>query len=240
MKKKEKKKLYQEKQRWYRRSRNDRKNDKELITNHGKPLTREATGSGLSLFYMWYMRLVWRTGRYELKNRELLDQDTLIGFWHGDSYCMQFVLRDIARDHEEVNVIVTSSERGEYIEQMIEYNGGKALRLPDGLEMRTMFSQVVDEAKKPGHILAVALDGPAGPHEEPKKLVFLLANKSGKRVLAVHFRFHRVWRVRLRWDNFKVPLPFGKITAEFQELGVIDNERLRNFDSWKEDIIKTI
>lgn len=203
-------------------------------------MNRAEIGSGLALFYMWYMRLVLRTGRYELKNRELLREDTMLGFWHGDSYCMQFVLRDVARKFPNISIIVTSSKRGNYIEEMVRYNGGRALRLPDGLEMRTMFADVLKEAKKKGGILAAALDGPAGPYEDPKKLIFLLASKAGKRVVCVNFRFHRVWRVKGRWDHFKVPLPFGRITAEFQEIGEITPERLRNFEEIKKEIKRTV
>ncbi len=213
------------------------KNSKEYVYNKGKKYGKYH--NNYTSVYLWWMQLVCKTGKFEIENEQLLDDNAFLGFWHGDSYCMQFVLRQIAMTHDNVRVIVTSSPRGNSIEDMVDYNGGKAVRLPNGLEMRKLYSELLSIAHEDKVVLGVALDGPEGPQEDPKKLIFLMANKAGKKVVCVHFKFKRCLVVKRRWDKFRIPLPFGKITATFQDMGVITDAKLKDFANLKNDIIKT-
>ncbi len=183
-----------------------------------------------------YLKIVKKLGRFEIKNFERIQPDTMLGFWHGDTYLIYMVLEKIMEVHDNVKAIVTSNPRGEYIEGIIDTMGAKAIRLPDGMAMFPMFRALKAESREPGLILAASLDGPSGPVHEPKKLLFLLAREAEKRM--VYIRIETKWMIRLkrRWDNYRIPLPFSKITVHIEDLGMIDQEILQNFREYRMQI----
>lgn len=150
---------------------------------------------------------------------------------------MQLVLQQLARCHDRIKVIVTSDRRGDTIEQMIHHFGAEAIRLPDGLGMRPFFKELKQESRVQGEIMAAALDGPLGPLHEPKKLLFLLACEAGKEMVSVHFHFCRVIRLKSRWDRYVIPLPFCRISASFEELGMVRAEDLKNFGEYQKQLV---
>lgn len=184
-----------------------------------------------------YIRLVGATARIEIRNLDRIRDNTMLGYWHGDSYCMQLVLKEIARKKRRIQVIVTADKRGDSIERMINHYGAKALRLPDGLKMRPFFSQLKAESITEGSILGTALDGPVGPLHEPKKLLFLLASESGKEMTYVHFTYKRVMYLKHRWDNYVIPLPFSRVAADIEELGKVSKSDLSNFKEYQKKLI---
>ena len=184
-----------------------------------------------------YIRLVGATARIEIRNLDRIRDNTMLGYWHGDSYCMQLVLKEIARKKKRIQVIVTADKRGDSIERMINHYGAKALRLPDGLKMRPFFSQLKAESISEGSILGTALDGPVGPLHEPKKLLFLLASEAGKEMTYVHFNYKRVLYLKRRWDNYVIPLPFSRVVADIEELGKVSKSDLSNFKEYQKKLI---
>lgn len=190
----------------------------------------------LSRIFLVYLKLVNTTGSLVIENKSLIKENTMVGYWHGDSFCMQMILSVIAKSYDEINVIVTADNRGDIIETMINSFGAKALRLPDGIQMRRHFKKLVVFSKEEKQIIAASLDGPLGPLHDAKKLIFLLASEAGKQVSYIHFKYKRVLRLRHRWDNYVVPLPFCKITAVVEDVGVISKEDLRNFEKLKHEI----
>ncbi len=161
----------------------------------------------------------------------------MIGYWHTDSYCIQLILQKLSFKAHKIKVIVTADKRGDTIEKMINRYGAEAIRLPDGLSMRPFFKELKEESKAHGGILAVALDGPLGPLHEPKKLLFLLASQADKEMMYIHFRYRNVIRLRKRWDQYVIPLPFCKITAEVETIGRIGEYELRNFHEYRKGLI---
>lgn len=193
--------------------------------------------SPLPHIFLAYLKLVSITGRFQLINGELIKDSTMVGYWHGDSYCMQLVLGEIGKDNKKINVIVTADKRGDIIEEMIKPKGARALRLPDGMKMRPFFRQLKEFAIKEEGVLAASLDGPLGPLHEPKKLIFLLAAEAKKPVVCIHFEYKRVVRLNKRWDKYVIPLPFCKITAVVDELGIVSKDDVREFEHIKQKLI---
>lgn len=192
--------------------------------------------SPLPHIFLAYLRLVSVTGRFNLINGDLIKDNTMVGYWHGDSYCMQLVLAEIGKNNR-INVIVTADKRGDIIEGMIKRKGARALRLPDGMNMRPFFRKLKKFAIKEEGILAASLDGPLGPLHEPKKLIFLLAAEAKKPVAYIHFQYKRVIRLKKRWDKYVIPLPFCRISAVVEDLGMFSNDDLREFDYIKQKLI---
>lgn len=167
---------------------------------------------------------------------EEIKEQQLLGYWHGDSLTMELVLGFITKDVKEVEVIVTADKRGDYIEQVINAYGAKALRLPDGLQMRPFFKDLMIRGRDTLGILAGALDGPLGPLHEPKKLLFLLSAKSNKEVIYMEFNYKRVLRLTGRWDKYVILFPFSKVKAQVKNLGKIAKEDLNDFKRVKEKL----
>lgn len=190
----------------------------------------------LSIIFLAYLKLVEATGRLEIINHDKIEENTMVGYWHGDSYCMQLVLSHISKRIQGINVIVTADRRGDVIEKIVSHYGAKALRLPDGLKMRYFLRELKEISKSSPEVLAVALDGPLGPIHEPKKLLFLLASEADKKMVYVHFKYTHVIRLKYRWDNYVIPLPFARITAYVEELGYISKEDLTNFNDYKKKL----
>ncbi|WFR56490.1 hypothetical protein QA584_23200 [Anaerocolumna sp. AGMB13025] len=199
-----------------------------------KQINKQVVAGGL---FHTYIRLVGATGRIKINHIDRIQQNTMLGYWHGDSYCMQLVLKEVAKKRKRIQVIVTADKRGDAIEYMINHYDAKAIRLPDGLKMRPFFAQLKAESLSEGGILATALDGPLGPLHEPKKLLFLLALESDKEMTYVHFTYRRVLRIKRRWDNYVIPLPFSKITAEIEDLGKIEKSDLANFKEYQNRLV---
>lgn len=187
--------------------------------------------------FLSYLKLVSVTGRFQLINGELIKDNTMVGYWHGDSYCMQLVLAEIGKNNKRVNVIVTADKRGDIIEDMIKTKGARALRLPDGMNMRPFFRKLKEFAAMEKGILAASLDGPLGPLHEPKRLIFLLAAEAKKPVAYIRFEYKRVIRLKKRWDKYVIPLPFCRISAIVEDLGMISNDKLREFEHIKQKLI---
>lgn len=185
-----------------------------------------------------YLELVARTSRVVMRGTENVTGDTLIGFWHGDSYCMQLVLRELAPRYPRVRIVVTADRRGDYIDRMARHYGGEALRMRDGVSARHSL-RTLREASRASGIVAAALDGPTGPLHRPKKLLFQLASDAGKEVACISFAYSRVIRLRRRWDRYVIPLPFCRITADFAALGTVSGEDLRGFERYAARIVKT-
>jgi len=190
----------------------------------------------LSRIFLIYLKLVAFTGKVVVENKELIKENTMVGYWHGDSYCMHLVLEDIVKEHEKIHVVVTSDTRGNIIEEMLKTFGANAIRLPDGIKMRHYFRSLIKFSKENDGILALSFDGPVGPLHEPKKLLFILAAEAEKQVVYIRFEYKRVLRLKNRWDRYVIPLPFCEITAVVENLGIICNEDVRNFEVLKQRI----
>ncbi|MBQ9120533.1 MAG: DUF374 domain-containing protein [Lachnospiraceae bacterium] len=191
----------------------------------------------INAFFHFYTKLLLKTCRFVEDNPERFRQDIMFGFWHEDCYPMELVLDRLTKKHKDICAIVTANQRGDYIENTLRLNGGEALRIPDGMEMKTAFKNMLEAAKRPGLIMAAAFDGPSGPYREPKKLLFMLAKESKKPVVYAHFKYCRVLHLKKRWDNYVVPFPFSKIHISYEEIGEITKEKLMRFDSWRGEIL---
>lgn len=191
----------------------------------------------LNRLFLTYTKVLLKTCKFEMINEEKFHDDIMFGFWHGDCYLMEMLLNQLTGKYQHVCAIVTANSRGDFIENTLRLTGADALRIPDGMEMKTAYKKMLEVVKQPKLTLALALDGPAGPLHQPKKLLFMLARESQKPVVYVRFTSKRVLRMKNRWDSYIVPLPFARITAQFEEIGMVDKAKLSKFDEWKGEIM---
>lgn len=193
---------------------------------------RTITEKIVSFSWHVYIEIVSHTSRITFEGIDEIRNDRIIGFWHQDCYVVQLILRELQKSDRKVHVIVTKNRRGDYITDMIKKYGAKSLRLPDGMQMRSFMRDLKEESKQQGMILAAAMDGPSGPFHQPKRLLFMLANEADKEFAYARFSNKGMLRLPWRWDHFRVPLPFSRITCKVDYFGKVSHEELRNFDEY--------
>lgn len=196
----------------------------------------------ISFLYKNYIELVAYTSCIEIKGdlEKGILRDAVIGFWHGDSFGVNFLLRELMNPKQDVSVIVTADQRGNYIERILNIYGAQALRMPDGARLRHFLNELKQMAQLPNHALGIALDGPLGPLHEPKKLGAMLAYEGDKPYVLIRVEYTRKIHLTKRWDRYAVPLPFGKMTFTGYNQGKVSKEELRTFTEYQEKIKKQL
>lgn len=185
--------------------------------------------------YIGYLELVARTSKIEVEFLEKADvKNCILGFYHGDSYVMNLLMRELKEEDLKASIVVTADKRGNYIEELLNYYNMKALRMPDGIRMKSFLRELKEESKKRNETLVISLDGPLGPLQEPKKIGFMLSNHSQKEFLGVKLDITRKIRLTKRWDNYIIPLPFSKIKFTISNFGIVSKEELADFNNYKE------
>lgn len=116
----------------------------------------------------------------------------------------------------EIVVMTSRSFDGEYIARFIQRFGYGAAR---GSSSRGGIGAMVEmvrlmRAGKPG---GFTIDGPRGPRYVAKMGAVLLAKKTGNPILPFHITSTRYWHAKKSWDEFQVPLPFGKSLVAIAE-----------------------
>lgn len=176
------------------------------------------------------------TGSTELLNKDN-DENVVLLFWHGDSYCLYPALRG-----SMLYVLTTADRRGDYITDICRHFGYETIRVPDESTDGQHLFHIRNMIKKgnDGH-LAVATDGPLGPYHLPKSLTFVLARLTGRRLVPVSFSIKRKISINKRWDKYKIPLPFNEIEIRLNSpIGVSGKDRKNNYAELKEKIIKVM
>lgn len=195
----------------------------------------------LEQIFDWYLCMVEKTCKMEIEQDALLEGErSVLGFWHGDSCAMNLLLRRIQKKGRSAEVIVTADKRGNVIEYLIQKRGGRAIRMNDGVGIRTGLRQLEADAHSEVNWLGCALDGPLGPEYQAKKLAFYLAEEAGRKVVCCHVAYSYYLSLFWRWDHYAVPLPFTRIKVKLFDLGEIDRNRLRSFHQWSHTAFQPI
>lgn len=118
----------------------------------------------ISKLFIVYLELVFKTSDIVLNELNFDINNSIIGFWHGDSYSMNLVIKKLVSEKFSLNVIVTADTRGNYIENVLKKYNVKALRMPDGIKMKSFLRDLKLVSKKENESVAISLDGPLGPY----------------------------------------------------------------------------
>ena len=107
--------------------------------------------------------------------------------------------------------LVSPSEDGEIIAQIVARWGYKALRGSSSHSIIKAWNEMKRELEKGGELIIVP-DGPKGPGREMKPGAVRLAKETG--AYLVPFTFSSSSRKTLKsWDQFLIPRPFTKFVA---------------------------
>lgn len=192
------------------------------------------------LFYGYY-KLLEKTVRIEWVHPEAFSGNQVVGFWHEDSFVMNLILHEITKREAKVSVLVTEDERGDYIQELLEKCGGEAVRIGYGFcnagTLKELISSLKEDERRS---VAIAMDGPLGPRHIPKKLTYVLSEKSRTELTGVTIAYSGRLSLLGRWDHYHIPLPFSRITVCFDCYGIVSCHRPSAMKRYPEESVCSI
>jgi len=164
-------------------------------------------GSGI-LGALFLTTRVRRVGREHYERFREKGQPVMFVFWHGQ-------LLPLIHYHRGENIVVLVSEHddGEYVTRVIERHGFGTVRGSSTRGGTKGLKGLVRVARE-GRDLAVTPDGPKGPRGVLKPGALLAAQITGLPVVPIALTASAGYRLR-SWDGFLVPRPFSTITIEY-------------------------
>jgi hypothetical protein len=139
----------------------------------------------------------------ELRNEK---KPVIILIWHGRIFFAPYFFR-----RRGIMPLVSPSEDGEIIAQIITRWGYKALRGSSSHSIIKAWNEMKRELEKGGELIIVP-DGPRGPDRKMKLGAVKLAKETG--AYLVPFTFSSRKRKTLKsWDSFLIPRPFTRFVA---------------------------
>lgn len=189
-----------------------------------------------------YIQFVYNTSKITVYgNKKILNTDSkekvILLFWHEDSYCLYPALKD-----SKLYIVTTKDKRGDYISDMCNYFGYKSLRVPDASDGGNYIFKMRELINKEDiSNIAISIDGPLGPYHVPKDFPIACATFTKRRVMSISIKAKRQIRLKKRWDNFKIPLPFNQLTINFYDpIEITKEDRKEKFCSLKNKIKSTM
>jgi lysophospholipid acyltransferase (LPLAT)-like uncharacterized protein len=181
---------------------------------------------GKLILWMWAMSA--RTtvlGEEPYKELKSEKKPVIILIWHGRIFFAPYFFR-----HRGIMPLVSPSEDGEIIAQIIARWGFKTLRGSSSHNIIKAWNEMKRELEKGGELIIVP-DGPRGPGREMKLGAVKLAKETG--AYLVPFTFSSAKRKNLKsWDSFLIPKPFSKFVAIYgKPISIesnLNNEELEN------------
>ncbi len=134
----------------------------------------------------------------------------IILIWHGRIFYAPYFFR-----RRGIVPLVSPSEDGEIIAQIIDRWGYRTLRGSSSHSIIGVWNEMVKELEKGGELIIVP-DGPRGPDRKMKPGAIKLAKDTGAYLVPFSFSSSRKKNLK-SWDSFLIPLPFSKIVAIFGE-----------------------
>jgi lysophospholipid acyltransferase (LPLAT)-like uncharacterized protein len=165
-----------------------------------------------ALILHWTVRLTVHGDDYI---REMLqsDQPRVMAAWHGQGHLLLPYLMGRV-DLSRVSVIVTDDERTQVLSPMVRLLGGRPFAISGADESVAGPRRMLDLIRelRGGRIGYVHPDGPDGPARVPKEGVVFLAGMAGAWILPFGAYTTSGYRID-RWDQYALPLPFGRIAV---------------------------
>lgn len=170
----------------------------------------EAFQDKIAAFISFYLRLVYRTSRWEILGSDSIDSLTkergwIACFWHGRMAMIPFMKR---WPHKNIVALISAHSDGMMVARTfkrlhIDYISGSTNK--GGVRAFKTLIDVLDRQD----IVGIIPDGPRGPSRKLSEGVILLAKHSGQPIVPLAYACTRFITFN-SWDRFQLPLPFSK------------------------------
>lgn len=164
-----------------------------------------------------YIRLVWATGRWEMKNAEVAEgywkrnEAFVMAFWHG----RMLILPSMWPTSSKMHMLISMHRDGELIARAIGYFGhgtvrgsaakpGSAKDRGGAAALRSMLKSL-----KANEYVGITPDGPRGPRMRATDGIVTVARMSGAPIVPCSYSARSRF-VLSTWDRFVIPLPFTR------------------------------
>jgi lysophospholipid acyltransferase (LPLAT)-like uncharacterized protein len=164
-----------------------------------------------------YIRLVWATGRWEIRNAATPERfwregkPFIIAFWHGRLLILPAMWPTTAK----ISMLISMHRDGELIARAIGYFGhgtvrGSAAREGSAKDRGGVAAlRGMLKALKANEYVGITPDGPRGPRMRSSEGIVTVARMAGVPVIPCSYGA-RSRRVLGTWDRFVIPLPFTR------------------------------
>ncbi len=179
-----------------------------------------------SIIYYFY-RILCATYRYKLDrtmvshfDKQALDRKNGIDsgsdlavfcLWHDELFPLLKLKKNL-----DIICVVSPSKDGNILNNLLVKLGLKTVSgssRKDGLKALLKGAKMMREEKI--HI-CITVDGPMGPRHKVKDGAFLLALKTGAKIIPVRILMSKSYKFS-SWDKFQIPLPFSKVEVRVGE-----------------------
>lgn len=174
---------------------------------------RVAVVSALGGFVIRLLGLTWRVRRVggetfdEMLRR---GEPFIIVFWHGEIVPVAWVHRN-----RGIAPLISRHADGEIIARVVEGLGYRTVR---GSTTRGGVRALLETAQRVNEGVTVGFtpDGPRGPRHVFAPGALIVAQRTGRPIVALGATASRAWRLR-SWDRHLVPKPFATVTIRYSE-----------------------
>jgi lysophospholipid acyltransferase (LPLAT)-like uncharacterized protein len=155
--------------------------------------------------------LTWRVrreGNADFDERLKRGDAFIIVFWHGEIVPVAWVHR-----HRGICPLISRHADGEVIARIVEglgYRTARGSTSKGGVRALLETARLLDE----GITVGFTPDGPRGPRHEFAPGALIVAQRTGRPIIALSASASRAWRLS-SWDRHLVPKPFATVTIRY-------------------------
>lgn len=180
------------------------------------PLGRRFRVAAISMLGGLVLRLLGMTWRVKREGQAAFDdmlaaqEPFIIVFWHGEIVPVTWVHRN-----RGFAPLISRHADGEIIARIVEGLGYRTVR---GSTSRGGVRALLETAQRVEEGITVGFtpDGPRGPRHVFAPGALIIAQRTGRPIVALGATASRAWRLR-SWDRHLVPKPFATVTIRYSE-----------------------
>lgn len=132
----------------------------------------------------------------------------IMGFWHSRIFFISYLFKGW-----KSAIMVSSSEDGEYIAQVLQRQGHDTVRGSSTRHGARAMAGIVRRMNN-GQPAGIVPDGPQGPRQKIQPGIISLSKKTGFPIVSITYSAKRR-KVFRSWDRFVLPMPFTSITVVY-------------------------
>lgn len=174
---------------------------------------RVALISALGGFVLRLLGSTWRVRRVGGQAFDTMlarNEPFIVVFWHGEIVPVTWVHR-----RRGIAPLISRHADGEVIARIVEGLGYRTVRgstSRGGVRALLETAQLVND----GITVGFTPDGPRGPRHVFAPGALIVAQRTGRPIIALGATASRAWRLR-SWDRHLVPKPFATVTIRYSE-----------------------
>lgn len=123
--------------------------------------------------------------------------------WHHSILCAIFCGHSV-----RLAGLVSRHQDGSFVADAMECVGLRPIRGSNKRGGAMAMKQMIDATTQLN--IAIATDGPRGPHHVVKEGIIFLASQSGRPIMPTGVAANRAWRPWLKWSYLLIPKPFSR------------------------------